>query len=281
MITFLPSTDFGECARMLDDKRLGGQRTEAWAILKWLRNPKEYAKLVQAGYCQMWLGHEDALVMYLNEMLREWAHRGKVNDILQPGDPALGLHQTSTPQMPPWLGSPELHACHRSALMAKLPEHYGQFGWKETGADYNGSYLWPVCCDKTWVLRWPKALKLAPLPIKPVTPVPRGSARSELIAEYNRLTKVALPALAAANKWPIRWDHCFQRLVLDTAYGGCWYDHIDRKKGPAIHQISDAPLARAVAAAQRMEEEGVEVVRELNEASLKWRGKTSKRKRIV
>ena len=39
MITFLPSANFDECARVLDDKRLGGQRTEAWSILNWLRNP--------------------------------------------------------------------------------------------------------------------------------------------------------------------------------------------------------------------------------------------------
>ena len=45
---------------MLDDKRLGGQRTEAWAILKWLRAPEAYPKLVKAGYCLMWKGYEAA-----------------------------------------------------------------------------------------------------------------------------------------------------------------------------------------------------------------------------
>ena len=49
MITFLPCTDFAMVATLLDDKRLGGQRTEAWAILKWLRDPAKYPKLVKAG----------------------------------------------------------------------------------------------------------------------------------------------------------------------------------------------------------------------------------------
>ena len=103
MITFLPCTDFEEIARILDDKRLGGQRTEAWAILKWLRAPEQYPKLVRAGYCSMWKGFEPALVCYVNAMLREWARRGFRNDLLAPGDASLGLDEpASPPPMPPW-----------------------------------------------------------------------------------------------------------------------------------------------------------------------------------
>jgi hypothetical protein len=129
MITFMPYTDFDAIARCLDDKRLGGQRLEAWSILKWLRAPERYASHVRAGYCTMWAGHEPALVAYLNAMLREWARRGKKNDKLTPGDASLGLDEGDTDcrarAMPPWLGNPALHACHREALMAKLPQHYG------------------------------------------------------------------------------------------------------------------------------------------------------------
>ena len=160
MITFLPCADFDAIARLLDDKRLGGQRTEAWAILKWLRAPQEYPKLVKAGYCAMWSGYEEALVKYVNAMLREWARRGKKNDVLKPGDAALGLEELASPPMPPWLGEERLHSCHRDALMAKLPSHYGRLGWAETGTEYDGSYLWPErLSDGSWVLRWPKAAK--------------------------------------------------------------------------------------------------------------------------
>ena len=65
--------------------------------------------------------------------------------------------------------------------------------------------------------------------------------------------------------------------MLDAAFGGCWYDHLDRKKGPAIKQIDTAALLRAVAAAHRMVTEGKETVRELDEKSLLWRGKRPKR----
>ena len=157
MITFLPCADFDAIARLLDDKRLGGQRTEAWAILKWLRAPQEYPKLVKAGYCAMWDGFEDALIKYVNAMLVEWARRGKKNDLLQPFDPSLGLQEVAAAPLPPWLGCEELHGYHRAALLAKLPQHYSQFGWSEQGSAYNGSYPWPVREVDTgaWVLRCP------------------------------------------------------------------------------------------------------------------------------
>ena len=52
MITFLPCADFARCAAILDDKRLGGQRTEAWAILKWLRDPEKMATFSKNAYAQ-------------------------------------------------------------------------------------------------------------------------------------------------------------------------------------------------------------------------------------
>ena len=49
MITFCPTSRIEDIPGLLDDKRLGGQRTEAWSILKWLRDPKNYKSLVAAG----------------------------------------------------------------------------------------------------------------------------------------------------------------------------------------------------------------------------------------
>ena len=186
MITFLPTTDFDEVARCLDDKRLGAQRYEAWSILKWLRNPDEYPNFVKAGYCVMWVGYEDALVRYTNAMLNEWAARGKNNNLLRPYDKERKLDEpkrtirtaTSQVEMPPWLGTEQLHSYHRHALVSKFPEHYQKFGWSEDGKAYNGSYLWPVpvededCnsddnngAEEKWVLRWPKSKKIPPIPI--------------------------------------------------------------------------------------------------------------------
>lgn len=108
-----------------------------------------------------------------------------------------------------------------------------------------------------------------------------SSSRASLEAEWHRLTKHALPSLAAAQGWPLREDHCFMRVALDAAFDGCWYDHLDRKKGSAISQIATAELSRAVTAAQRMETQGISAVRELNEASLQWRGKSKAKDEVL
>ena len=125
MITFLPSTNFAESAAMLDKKRLGNQRVEARMILRWLRNPEDYPRQQNAGYTIMWRGYEDALCVYYNACLEEWARRGGQNLVCQP-EPV----DARKVRMPPWLGDEELHHTHRSALLCKLPEHYEQFGWE-------------------------------------------------------------------------------------------------------------------------------------------------------
>ena len=112
MITFCPLSDnFEAIARSLDDKRLGGQRNEAWSILKWLRNPIRYKNFVAAGYCAMWIGYEDALVAYTNAMLVEWARRGKKNELLKPyqDDAERNLVQKEEYKLPPWWGNQVLH----------------------------------------------------------------------------------------------------------------------------------------------------------------------------
>ncbi len=54
---------------------------------------------------------------------------------------------------------------------------------------------------------------------------------------------------------------------------------MDRKKGSAISQISDADLAAAVAVGLRMEAEGRSAVDELDARSLRLRGKRPKKAR--
>jgi len=163
MITFCPSTDFATIARCLDDKRLGGQRNEAWSILKWLRNPDRYSNFVAAGYCAMWKGYEPALVAYTNAILIEWDRRGKKSDLLKPfqDDSERNLVQDEFYKMPLWWGNEDLHTYHQHALVAKLPDHYKDHFPDVDGSLYNGSYPWPrEIEDGSWVLRWPKACKM-------------------------------------------------------------------------------------------------------------------------
>ena len=97
-----------------------------------------------------------------------------------------------------------------------------------------------------------------------------GSARAELEAHWLRLTREALPALAASRRWPVRADHCFQRILLDHAVGGCWYEAIGGR--PAYRHLDDRRLAAAVALGERVRAGEADLVA-LNRQSLAWRGK--------
>jgi hypothetical protein len=102
-------------------------------------------------------------------------------------------------------------------------------------------------------------------------------ARDELLVRYRMLVDEALPAAARDGRWSVRLNHCFGRVLLDDAVGGCWYDHLDRKAGPAYRQLDDDQLAGAVALGERLLTEGDVLLRTLDARSLAWRGKAPKR----
>ena len=105
-----------------------------------------------------------------------------------------------------------------------------------------------------------------------------GPSREELLARYRRLVDVELPAAARAGRWVVVHDHCFGRILLDHAVGGCWYDALERRgRVPAYRQLGDDQLRGAVATAERVLAEGDPLLRELDAASLAWRGKAPKR----
>ncbi|PRY92905.1 hypothetical protein BCF33_1768 [Hasllibacter halocynthiae] len=96
------------------------------------------------------------------------------------------------------------------------------------------------------------------------------SARAALEDRWLTLTRQRLPAAAHARGWPVRLDHCFQRILLDNAVGGRWYDAIAGR--PAYRHAPGEVLARAVSLG-----EGALAGRSdlwaMNRASLRWRGK--------
>jgi hypothetical protein len=85
--------------------------------------------------------------------------------------------------------------------------------------------------------------------------------------EYRRLTAEVLPAQADED-WPVREDHCFQRIVLDTLFEGVWYDHVDGR--PAVDRLTADELRAAIGVAASMLDDP-ERVRELNDRSLAYR----------
>lgn len=94
--------------------------------------------------------------------------------------------------------------------------------------------------------------------------------RAELEARWLHLTREVMPGLAAERAWPVRFDHCFQRILLDNACGGRWMDRVAGR--PAYRAIDDEGLAEAVRLGEVVVAGGADL-RELDRRSLEWRGK--------
>lgn len=95
--------------------------------------------------------------------------------------------------------------------------------------------------------------------------------KRELIETYRELTGRRLPAMARerGDHWPVRHDHCFQRIVLDNVCQGVWYDHIAK---PAYQHLEVEQARKAVELCLDIIS-GRRDLRALNQQSLRWRGK--------
>ena len=132
MQTFLPYPNFTDSVKVLDNKRLGKQRVEAYQILLCLEKPNRWKNHPAV---KMWKGYEPALCEYMNACIDEWISRGFKNTMKH-------IHLTIvTFPMPHWMGNSEFHASHRSNLLRKYSIYYEKFGWTEPN---NLPYIWPV-----------------------------------------------------------------------------------------------------------------------------------------
>jgi len=150
MQTFLPFPDFASSAAVLDPLRLGKQRVEALQVLRALTVP---------GYgwrhhlvVKMWAGYEEALVRYGLEVCRHWCSTGRADICADTMARELAEHcghpdVRSQPELalagelPVWLGDPDFHRSHRSALLRKAPDHYRPLFGGEEPDDLD--YIWP------------------------------------------------------------------------------------------------------------------------------------------
>lgn len=64
----------------------------------------------------------------------------------------------------------------------------------------------------------------------------------ELVAKYQELSDIVLPT---KYTYPVRYNHCFKRIILDWLFSDCWYNYLDRKK-PAVIQLDDKQLKAAI-----------------------------------
>lgn len=94
---------------------------------------------------------------------------------------------------------------------------------------------------------------------------------TQLRAQYLQLINTDLPQKARHTQMPVRFNHCFARIVLDNLFESCWYNHLSRKEA-AYKQLNQQQLERAIALANTILDDPEKAV-QLNRNSLSWRGK--------
>lgn len=67
---------------------------------------------------------------------------------------------------------------------------------------------------------------------------------TELTDQYLDLVNHQLPKAAAQGDYPVRFNHCFARIILDNICGQIWYQVIDK---PAYRHLTADQLKRAIA----------------------------------
>ena len=137
MQTFLLYSDITESFRVLDNKRLGKQRVEAYQIISALTgrpklNGKPYSGWLNHPCCILWKNHVPMLKLYYNESIKEWINRGFNN--------TMKFEEINESILfPDWWGDDKFHNSHKSNLLRKDPVYYSQFNW---GVDPTEPYVW-------------------------------------------------------------------------------------------------------------------------------------------
>lgn len=140
MQTFLPYPDFRKSLACLDYRRLGKQRVEGRQLETAIRTGTSKG-WVNHPATKMWAKNLDLLCLYTDMCIVEWVKRGYNNTMDYTFDPVCHGHVFNIMNKPDWLGDEAFHASHRSNLLRKDPEWYGQFGWSEP---HDLEYVWPV-----------------------------------------------------------------------------------------------------------------------------------------
>lgn len=94
-------------------------------------------------------------------------------------------------------------------------------------------------------------------------------ASEEIVTRWFTLTRETMPALAKPRGWPVCYDHCFQRILLDNALGRPWRELL---APPAYRNASEEQLMLAVGLGEAVIA-GKECLHRLNRRSLELRGK--------
>ena len=98
----------------------------------------------------------------------------------------------------------------------------------------------------------------------------RQSVRA-LREHLRQMANVEFPEAARRGGYPVRFNHCFLRIVYDNLFGAPWRSVLPQGR-PAIEQLDAEQLARATAIGREIIDYP-EACRRLNRESLRLRGK--------
>jgi hypothetical protein len=145
MQTFLPLKTYAQTAQVLDYRRLGKQRVEAWQILQAIEKRKQgitTGAWINHPCVLMWQNAEIQLITYAIAICKEWIDRGYQDTMLSRFEEKLAFYQTLdfTDALPIFLGNEDFHQSHRSNLLKKDFDYYSQFFNDPTDLPY----LWLI-----------------------------------------------------------------------------------------------------------------------------------------
>lgn len=135
--TFLPYPNFSECAKVLDNKRLGKQRVEAYQVLRVLAGMTKGWRNHPAVL--MWEGHERCLAEYGQTICKEWIARGFSDTLYNKIGEMAEIFPEASSAIPSWLGDNRLHESHKSNLLRKDLNYYSVY-FREIPSDL--PYFW-------------------------------------------------------------------------------------------------------------------------------------------
>lgn len=137
MNVFLPYPDYATSVLVLDNQRLGKQRSEVKAVHAMCVAAAQDGRFQTQPIVRMWRGSLWWLMEYGKLCCDEWTKRG-FDDNLKPFFEFVqrGLPKGQKPRFPE-----VYHSSVRANLLRKDREFYGRYGWTEMPAE---GYAWPA-----------------------------------------------------------------------------------------------------------------------------------------
>lgn len=151
MQTFMTHSNYADTAKILDYKRLGKQRVEAYQILRSLTGITYFQDGPRDGWSnhpatKMWENFEYSLAEYGLQICEEWLSRGYQDSLYKKFSDAMDLLPQT--EQPWWTKAQLLQTTHQSNLLRKDFDYYS----KHFSGVHDLPYVWPLTETNTYHL---------------------------------------------------------------------------------------------------------------------------------